>query len=140
MTPGGSVPDLFVGFGCRRGCPVEELASLLTQTLQARGWSMARLAGLASVTLKADEPGLRALAERLALPLHAFDPHALHAFDSQLTHRSPAAWRATGCWGVAEGAALALAYHRAGAARLIVPRAASAQATLAMACHPSFTG
>lgn len=140
MTPDGLACALFVGFGCRRGCPVDELTNLLTQALQVRGWSMTRLAGLASLTSKVDEPGLRALAERLALPLHGFEPHRVQAFDAQLTHRSPMAWRATGCWGVAEGAALALAHHQTGAARLVVPRVASAQATLAMACHPRFTG
>ncbi|MDO7910552.1 cobalamin biosynthesis protein [Pseudomonas sp. 22-AL-CL-001] len=140
MTHDRTAPALFVGLGCRRGCSVDELALLLMQTLRARGWPVARLAGLASLTLKADEPGLRALAERLALPLRCFEPHALHAFEPQLTHRSAAAWRATGCWGVAESAALALANQHGGSARLIVPRVSSAQATLAMACHPIFAG
>ncbi|MBA1190460.1 cobalamin biosynthesis protein [Pseudomonas entomophila] len=140
MTSGPAAPALFVGIGCRRGCSVDELASLLTQTLQAQGGSMARLAGLASITLKAEEPGLCALAERLAVPLRCFDPHALQAFEPRLTHRSHAAWRATGCWGVAESAALALAHQHTGAAWLIVPRVASAQATLAMACGPGFAG
>src|SRR5262249_39320059 len=55
------------------------------------------------------------------------------------TVRSEAAFRATGCWGVAEGAALATAGPDA---RLVVPRRQSRRATcaVALAAQPIDTG
>lgn len=132
--------SLYVGIGCRRGCGVEELESLLRATLRAHGLSMGTLRGLASIELKADEAGLHALAERLCLPLVFFPASHLAVFEPRLTHRSPTAWAHSGCWGVAESTALALASRSHALAELRVPRQRSAQATLALACSTGFAG
>ncbi|MBC3456531.1 cobalamin biosynthesis protein [Pseudomonas mosselii] len=123
-------PALYAGFGCRRGCPVETLAVLLHQTLTRNALPLSALRGIASIEPKAREPGLLALAERLGLPYICFDAAHLLVFEAQLSQRSPTAYAQTGCWGVAESAALALAGDNG---RLHVPRQVLGSATLALA-------
>ncbi|EJT84683.1 putative cobalamin biosynthesis protein cobE [Pseudomonas putida S11] len=59
------MPAFYAGFGCRRGCPADTLEILLRQALATQGLALADLQGIASISLKADEPGLQQLAERL---------------------------------------------------------------------------
>lgn len=124
----------FAGFGCRRGCPADALEALLRQALNNQGLALADLHGIASISLKADEPGLQQLAERLAVPLVLYHTRQLQAYEPLLSHRSAAAHAHSGCWGVAESAALALASERLGRARLLLPRQVLGPATLALAC------
>lgn len=130
-----AVPALYAGFGCRRGCPADVLETLLRQGLATRGLPLGALHGIASIDLKADEGGLQALAQRLALPLVVFTAVQLQAFESQLSHRSAAAFAHSGCWGVAESSALAFAGQAGGVPRLLLPRQILGPATLALACH-----
>jgi len=123
----------FAGFGCRRGCPADALEALLRQALNNQGLALADLHGIASVSLKADEPGLHQLAERLAVPLVLYPTRQLQAYEALLSHRSAAAHAHSGCWGVAESAALALASERLGTARLLLTRQVLGPATLALA-------
>lgn len=127
------VPALYAGFGCRRGCPVETLDTLLRTTLAHHGLPLRALRGIASLTLKADEPGLQQLAERLDLPLILFDSVSVAPFEAWLSHRSEAAFAHTGCWGVAESAALALAQRMHPHPTLRVTRQVLGAATLALA-------
>lgn len=124
---------LYAGFGCRRGCPVETLAVLLRQTLAEHALPLSALRGIASIAPKAREPGLLALAERLGLPLVCFDATQLLGFKPLLSQRSPIAFAQTGCWGVAESAALALAGRDSAQPGLCVPRQRLGGATLALA-------
>ncbi|MBM7396177.1 cobalt-precorrin 5A hydrolase [Pseudomonas sp. M5] len=128
------LPALYAGFGCRRGCPVEVLDELLHQALHGHGLTLSALRGIASITSKADEPGLQQLAERHNLPLLVFDASQLQAYEPQLSHRSAVAFAHSGCWGVAESAALAMAHHERGNASLVVTRQTLGAATLALAC------
>lgn len=123
----------FAGFGCRRDCPADALEALLRQALNNRGLALADLHGIASVSLKADEPGLQQLAARLAVPLVLYHTRQLQAYEALLSHRSAAAHAHSGCWGVAESAALALASERRGTARLLLTRQVLGPATLALA-------
>ncbi|NIE74794.1 cobalamin biosynthesis protein [Pantoea sp. Ap-967] len=134
MTPSHLQPALYAGFGCRRGCPVEDLDALLRHALAQHGLPLAAVRGIASLSRKADEPGLRLLAERLALPLVLLDAAQLQAFEPLLSHRSATAYAHCGCWGVAESCALALAEQQHGSARLAVARQATGNATVALAC------
>lgn len=128
------MPAFYAGFGCRRGCPADTLETLLRQALANQGLALADLQGIASISLKADEPGLQQLAERLDLPLVLYDTAQLQPYEPQLSHRSATAHAHSGCWGVAESAALALACQRAGTARLLLKRQILGPATLALAC------
>jgi cobalt-precorrin 5A hydrolase len=89
---------------------------------------------LASIDLKRDEPGLQELAAQLALPLLYFSSEELASYQERLSHRSEIAYERTGCYGVAESAALALAEQLIQApAKLLISRQKYAQATFALA-------
>ncbi|MFJ4193136.1 cobalamin biosynthesis protein [Pseudomonas sp. NPDC089534] len=134
MTADGAAPTLVVGLGCQRGCPAETLLALLEQALQAHRIELAAVKALASIDLKRDEPGLRELATQLALPLLYFSSEELAGYRPRLSHHSQIAFERTGCYGVAESAALALAEQLNQApAKLLIPRQKYAQATLALA-------
>ncbi|MFJ4395136.1 cobalamin biosynthesis protein [Pseudomonas sp. NPDC089396] len=128
------MPALYAGFGCRRGCPVDVLDALLRQSLASQGLALEALRGIATISLKADEPGLRQLALRHGLILVIFDASELQAFEPLLSHRSAPAYAHSGCWGVAESTALALASRELGSARLRVTRQSHGPATVALAC------
>jgi len=131
------MPSYYIGLGCQRNCPAHLLADLLDTTLHRHGLSRAEVKGLASIDHKADEPGLQQLAQALGLPLRLFSAAQLAPFEPQLTHRSALAFAHTGCHGVAESAALALAGI---GGQLLVPRQKNAQATLALAQSPANPG
>jgi cobalt-precorrin 5A hydrolase len=134
MTEAGTAPTLVVGLGCQRGCPASTLRALLDQALQAHQIGLHEITALASIDLKRDEPGLIELAEHLALPLMYFSSEQLAGYHPQLSHHSDIAFERTGCYGVAESAALALAEQLAQVpAKLLIPRQKFAQATLALA-------
>jgi cobalt-precorrin 5A hydrolase/precorrin-3B C17-methyltransferase len=123
-------PVLALGIGCERHCPDDEIAGLAAQTLAATGLAAGAVAAIVSVELKSDEPGIHALAARLGVPARFFPAERLLDETPRLTERSEAAFRATGCWGVAEGAALAAA--RPGG-RLVAAKRRSRGATCALA-------
>jgi cobalt-precorrin 5A hydrolase len=134
MTDTSAAPTLVVGLGCQRGCPVSTLRALLDQALQAHKIELHQIKALASIDLKREEPGLIELAEQLALPLMYFSSEQLAGYQPQLSHRSDIAFERTGCYGVAESAALALAEHLTQApVKLLISRQKYAQATFALA-------
>ncbi|KQZ92882.1 MULTISPECIES: cobalamin biosynthesis protein [unclassified Pseudomonas] len=135
MTEVSTVPTLVVGLGCQRGCPVSTLRALLDQALQAHRIELHDIKALASIDLKRDEPALIELATQLALPLMFFSSEQLAGYQPHLSHHSQIAFERTGCYGVAESAALALAEQLGHApAKLLIRRQKYAQATLALAC------
>jgi cobalt-precorrin 5A hydrolase len=127
--------NLVVGLGCQRGCALQALLDLLDAALAEGGIERHRITALASIDRKQDEPGLLALAQALNLPLQCFSAAQLAVYEGRLSHRSAVAFAHTGCYSIAESAALALAEQLSGApARLLIPRKKSARATLALAC------
>lgn len=122
---------LALGIGCERGCPAAELAELAEAALAEAGLAAGALAAIVSIELKRDEPAVLALAAALGVPARFFTAAHLLAETGRLSERSAAAFRATGCWGVAEGAALA-ACGPGGV--LVVPKRRSRRATCAVAC------
>ena len=126
---------LVAGLGCQRGCDVHTLLALLDAALAEAGIERRRVTALASIDLKQDEPGLVALSQLLQVPLQCFNAGQLAAYESRLSHKSAVAFAHTGCHGIAESAALALAEHLAHApAHLLITRRQNAQATFALAC------
>lgn len=124
-----------VGLGCQRGCDVHTLLELFDAALAEGGIERDSITALASIDLKKDEPGILALANALNLPLHCLSAEQLAAFADRLSHKSDVAFAHTGCYGVAESAALALAEHLAGSpSRLLITRKKNLQATFALAC------
>ncbi|WP_025857252.1 cobalamin biosynthesis protein [Pseudomonas sp. CHM02] len=124
-----------VGLGCQQGCDVHTLLALFDTVLAEGGIERDSITALASIDRKQNEPGLRALAERLDLPLHCFSAEQLAPFEQRLSHKSDIVFAHTGCYGIAESAALALAEQLGNApARLLITRKKTAQATFALAC------
>ncbi|WP_339546788.1 cobalamin biosynthesis protein [Pseudomonas sp. RA_35y_Pfl2_P32] len=135
MSETRAAPTLVVGLGCQRGCPMSTLRALLDQALQAHQIDLHSIKALASIDLKREEPGLLELAAQLALPLIYFSSEHLAQYQARLSHQSQIAFERTGCYGVAESAALALAEHLAQTpATLLISRQKFAQATFALAC------
>lgn len=132
-----TAPILVIGLGCQRGCPASILRALLDQTLLAHGIELNQVRALASIDLKRDEAGLLELAEQLGLPLKCFSAQQLARYQERLSHRSEIAFKCTGCYGVAESAALALAEQMGTTpATLLIPRQKACEATLALAVVP----
>lgn len=100
-------PSLIAGIGCRKGTSPETLSRALDQALATIGRTRADLAALASWTGKADEPGIRTLADSLSLPLHLLPSDRLAA--QAVSRPSPVVNTLTGLPSVAEAAALAAA-------------------------------
>jgi cobalt-precorrin 5A hydrolase/precorrin-3B C17-methyltransferase len=123
-------PVLALGIGCERDCDPAEIAALAEASLAAAGLAAGAVAAVVSVELKLAEAGIHALARRFGVPARFFTAARLLDETPRLTERSEAAYRATGCWGVAEGAALA-AVGPGGT--LVVPKRKSRHATCAIA-------
>jgi len=126
-------PLLALGIGCERGCSAEEIADLARSVLAEARLAAGAVAAVVSVDLKLGELAIHALAAELGVPARFFPASRLLVETPRLSERSPAAFRATGCWGVAEGAALAAA-GRDGV--LAVPKRKSRRATCAVARAP----
>ncbi|WP_297834479.1 cobalamin biosynthesis protein [Pseudomonas sp.] len=125
---------LVVGLGCQRGCTANLLRELIEQNLQAHGVAIDAITALASIDHKSTEPGLLELAVQLNLPLVFLSAAELADVEALLSHRSALAFAHTGCHGVAESAALALAQRLAGRpVKLLINRQKNQYATFALA-------
>jgi len=124
---------LAIGVGCERGAAPAEVADLVRQCLAKANLASNAVAGIYSITLKAAEPAIHALATDLCVPARFFDAETLLAETPRLSERSDVVFRETGCWGVAEGAALAAAGPDAS---LALTKQRSERATCAIARSP----
>ena len=120
--------SLVAGLGCNRGTDVEEMRDLLVKTFATHRLAISSLRSLATVDLKAEEPGLLALAESFNLPLTIFTRERLKGVAQVLTP-SAMVEKHIGVKSVCEAAAL-LATHRG---QLIVPKQKTANVTVAVA-------
>lgn len=127
------------GLGCERHCDADEIEALLAECLHRAGLAATQLDSLASIDVKADEAGLRAVAEKLELPYRTYPATRLNQVDDLLSTRSDYVFETVGVYGVAESAALTAAADSAGAApELVVTKRKSAHATCAIArAYPS---
>ena len=97
-------PVLALGVGASRGCPPSELSALVRRSLREAGLSAGAVAAVVSIDLKMDEPAVLDLAATLAVPARFFPAARLRRETPRLANPSSATFRATGCYGVAEGA------------------------------------
>ncbi|MBV8090559.1 MAG: precorrin-3B C(17)-methyltransferase [Alphaproteobacteria bacterium] len=126
-------PVLALGIGCERGCSGAEVAELARVSLAEAGLAVEAVAAVVSIELKLAEPAIHELAASFGVPARFFSATRLLTETPRLTGRSAATFRATGCWGVAEGAALAAAGP---CGTLVVPKRKSRRATCAVARAP----
>ncbi|MGI5950292.1 MAG: precorrin-3B C(17)-methyltransferase [Brooklawnia sp.] len=122
--------SLVVGMGCNRGTSRQELRSLLDATLARSELAEASISALASVDAKADEAGLAALATELGVPFVTFPAEELAEVEVPNPSQAPAA--AVGTPSVAEAAVLARGAQLGREIKLIVPKAKTREATIAI--------
>ena len=122
-----------LGIGCARGCAVDEMWTLVMETLAQANIAPEAIACLTSLDLKADEPAMIQTAKRLNVPFRVFDTAALEAEADRLANPSDVVFAEVGCHGVAEGAALASAGPDA---VLVVEKHKTLNATCAIARTP----
>ena len=122
---------LVAGMGCRRGVTREALEEHLRQVFQTQGFSVNSLSKIVSVDLKADEPGLLALARTLNVPIEFYTRNEL---DQVKTVPNPSSLvnKHIGVESVCEAAAILAT----GRTRLLTPKIASRTITLAIAAKP----
>ncbi len=124
-------PSLFVGVGCNRNTPGEEIQDLLHRVLNDYHLAAASIAGLASIDLKADEEGLLALAQSLSRPLVFFSRDQL-ATVREIPTPSKVVQKHVGVESVCEAAAILAS----GNGTLIAPKQVTPNATIAIARQP----
>jgi len=150
FCPASELPakKIVIGVGCERGTEPEELISLVRKTLAENEIAPERLALVASLDLKSDEPAVHALAAYLSeisgveCPARFFDAATLETQTPYLKNPSEIVFQEVGCHGVAEGAALAAVAVSGNSAavgssnsagKLLIPKTKSARATCALA-------
>ncbi len=130
--------NLWLGIGCRRGKPAEELKAFLDMFFDANAISPGRICGMASIDLKKDEQGIRELAEAWQLPFVTFSADELNRVPGEFTG-SEFVRKTTGTDAVAERSALYAAGPAqenappGSAAKLLVPKTAADGMTAALA-------
>lgn len=98
-------PVLSVGIGCRKGTAFELLEEVLSRCLAEVGAGREEILRMASIDLKAREPGLLALAKAWGQELYTFSADQLNAVPGSFT-ASEFVSRVTGTDNVCERAAL----------------------------------
>ena len=121
-------PSLVVGVGCSRGASSDEILSLVRSTLRGAGLSAKSVAALASIDVKADEPGLLEAADTLGVPIRFHGAGKLAAIE--VPNPSSVVEGAVGTPSVAEASVIA-----SGAA-LVVEKEKSENATAAVGRLP----
>jgi cobalamin biosynthesis protein CbiG len=121
-------PSLVLGTGCRRGVPVEEFEAMFRYLCQTRGFASLSLGLVATVTLKANEPGLQEFAARHAVPLVSYTPEELAQVEP-LPTPSEKVRAKIGIAGVAEPAAMLGAATNS----LLIPKFRGERLTMALA-------
>jgi cobalt-precorrin 5A hydrolase / precorrin-3B C17-methyltransferase len=127
LPPGHAMlrpPSLVLGVGASRDAGAAEVAALVAEALRDNGLSSASVAEVVSIDLKADEPGIVALAAGYGVPYRTFTAHALAAHE--VPSPSEVVRAETGTPSVAEAGVL-----QAGA-RLVVTKRKNAVATVAV--------
>lgn len=118
---------LVLGIGCNRGTSAGEIEEVVMNTLDDKDLAFLSVCSLATIDLKADEPGLRAFAEKHHLPLTVFSADELNTVKGIAV--SDAALRATGAKAVAEPSAILAS----GGGNLIVSKQKKGNVTVAVA-------
>ncbi len=125
---------LTLGVGCARNCDPDELLALVLGVLDEAKVAPEAVHSVNTITLKADEPAIIALAKALGVPLRLFEAEALEAETPRLANPSDVVFAEVGTHGVSEAAALA---QGGTDATLMVAKRKTANATCAIAISPA---
>lgn len=124
-----------LGLGCARNADPEEMWTLVTETLANAGIAAGAIACVNSIGLKADEPAINEVAQRLGVPFRLFEAAELEAETPRLANPSEVVFAEVGCHGVSEAAALA-AVGAEGTLHLAKRKTANATCAIAKAPAP----
>ncbi len=120
------VPDLTLGIGCRKETPKEMIEEAVTRFVKEQELDFRAVTTLASIDLKADEPGLLEFASQHKLPFKTYSAEQLSALEGDFSE-SEFVESVTGVSGVCERAAVMEG------GELIVKKTKYPQVTLAVA-------
>jgi cobalamin biosynthesis protein CbiG len=120
---------LVVGIGCQRGVSGAQIEQAVQTTLHDAGLAFDSLAAVATVRLKAEEPGLLAFVEAHKLPLRIYEETEIQTLAQRVTLSPSAAQVKFGLPGVAEPCAMLAA----GVDELLVQKRAFEGVTVAVA-------
>ena len=132
-------PVYTLGIGCDRGCPVEDIESLVKLSIEQLNMQypdvdITSIQCIASIDLKADEVGLLAFCKKASINLDVFPAKTLRGVEDQLSYKSDIVFKEVGCYGVAEAAALLAASAVTGnRSELVLPKQKSKRATCSVA-------
>ena len=119
--------DLVLGVGCERGADADQLAEAVHSHLAQANLRPEQVAGIASVSLKQDEPALAALSATLGVPLRFFaadrlaqvsTPNPSAVVEAEIG--TPSVSEAAALLGAGDGAALVLEKQKFGIGTLAV--------------------
>jgi len=127
-TASETMKCLIVGVGCRKGTSQEEILEAIDQALKKGEYSREDIRCVATIDLKADEPGLREACITLGLPLKIVPIDQIKNFSGSY-QRSSFVKERIGVEGVSEPCAL-LAGRRT---KLIVPKLKQGRVCVAIA-------
>ena len=122
--------SLVVGVGCNRGTSAEEILTLIRQVFTQVELAPTSIRNLASIDIKAEEPGLLEAARRLGRPVRFFSRQELETVD--VPNPSSIVANHIGVASVCETAALLSASDQ-GQSLMIVPKHKTANVTVAVA-------
>lgn len=123
--------SLVAGIGCNRNTTVKEIKEFLEKVLEESKLAISSLISIATINLKADEPGLIAFAEELKLPISFYDKEELNRADG-IKSPSDMVEKHTGVKSVCEAAAILASKN----GKLIVPKHSTQNVTVAIARIP----
>lgn len=119
--------NLVVGIGCNRGTSTTEIEGVVKKVFDEHNLSLLSVRVLATIDLKADEPGLMDFARKSQIKIVTFTPDELNGVRG--IEKSEAVFKATGAYAVSEAAALIAS----GDGPLIVRKQKAGNVTLAIA-------
>ena len=120
--------NLVLGIGCNSGTAANEIEAVVTANLKRLFLSRQSVCAVATATAKEEEPGLKAFAAALGVPLRCYGSEELNSVTAP-SPPSPHALAAIGATGVAEPAALLAS----AGGRLLLTKVKSGNVTLAIA-------
>jgi len=123
--------NLVVGIGCNSGTSEQEIEDAVKSVLRAHNLSFLSIRSLATITIKADEPGLLEFAGKHEFQIRSFSADELNKVGN--VAKSEAVFKATGAHAVSEPAALLAS----GTAKPLVRKQKSGNVTVAVALMSS---
>ena len=102
-----SPQKLVLGVGCERGVSAEHLIAHVETVLSDHNLAPEAVGLVTSIDLKMDEAAIHALAHHFKVPARFFSAEMLNEQMHRLANPSDIVFKEVGCYGVAEGSALA---------------------------------